>query len=247
MPADIEPAFREDDLFLKDYVQLRCRATWEAWELAKKETAAAAARPDRIFRVNVGWETPQSRTLIARAREAQARQALNRDLYDALNNGALEVIGVPEGGHEDVRISSAMLTNIKRFVDFSSIVVSGKRRFDFVRVRSLKAASETLAQTIQPLSAPNVIRMERSHTPSGRSTAVTRKTRKRGPKAEVGPRVKAAMLADLRGGKLTIDQLDGMVEEAMAARYKASRDVCRKARELALSEFKLRQIATIDK
>jgi hypothetical protein len=45
------------------------------------------------------------------------------------------------------------------------------------------------------------------------------------------------MLSDLRSGQLAKEALDTMYEEAMKARYDASRDTCRKARRAALSEF----------
>ncbi len=89
----------------------------------------------------------------------------------------------------------------------------------------------------------NVISMALGHRSAGRPVIA----RSRGPKPKQGPRVQAEMLAALREGQLTADQLDEMAEEALAATYNASRDTCRKARGRALSEFKSRQIATIDK
>jgi hypothetical protein len=55
------------------------------------------------------------------------------------------------------------------------------------------------------------------------------------------------MLADLRSSKLSKADLSDMKEEAMAEQYGASRETCRKARDKALSEIDLRQIATNDK
>jgi hypothetical protein len=59
---------------------------------------------------------------------------------------------------------------------------------------------------------------------------------KRGPEPKTGNAVKEAMRKDLREKRLTVQQLVGMVEEALAARYGVSRDTCRKARKAVLQE-----------
>jgi hypothetical protein len=62
--------------------------------------------------------------------------------------------------------------------------------------------------------------------------------RRRGPKADTGSRVKESMRDDLRKGQLTVEKLASMKEVELEARYGASRDTCRKAREDVLSESK---------
>jgi hypothetical protein len=71
--------------------------------------------------------------------------------------------------------------------------------------------------------------------------------RRRGPKPRVRTRVIKDMLDDLQTGRLTAEQLQNEGEDAMVAGYNASRDTCRKARQIALSEFRKRQTPTIDK
>jgi hypothetical protein len=68
----------------------------------------------------------------------------------------------------------------------------------------------------------------------------------RGPRPTVRKRVEAAMQTDLSLGKLTAEMLADMKEEALAERYKASRDTVRKARANVLS-FNSRKIPTSDK
>jgi hypothetical protein len=61
-------------------------------------------------------------------------------------------------------------------------------------------------------------------------------SRKRGPKAETGCRVRDQMRNDVHTRKLTSQQLAQMTEEALKAHYHASRDTCRKARREVLSQ-----------
>jgi hypothetical protein len=60
--------------------------------------------------------------------------------------------------------------------------------------------------------------------------------RRRGPKPVIGDKTRELMRTDLRNGRFTIQQFQKMTEEALAAEYDASRDTCRKAREVVLSE-----------
>jgi hypothetical protein len=64
-------------------------------------------------------------------------------------------------------------------------------------------------------------------------------TRKRGRSPGVSEKVKGLMREDLRKGELTRDDLFQMKEEAMATRYRASRDTCRKVRSCILSESRI--------
>jgi hypothetical protein len=59
---------------------------------------------------------------------------------------------------------------------------------------------------------------------------------KRGPKPELSERVKDAMRTGLREHKITASDLRNMKEEELAEHYGASRDTCRKARKVILSE-----------
>jgi hypothetical protein len=60
---------------------------------------------------------------------------------------------------------------------------------------------------------------------------------KRGPKLRVGKRVKDEMVHQLDQKLISRETLANMGEKVMAGRYGASRDTCRKARLLVLSEF----------
>jgi hypothetical protein len=51
---------------------------------------------------------------------------------------------------------------------------------------------------------------------------------------------------NLQDEGLTVEDLGEMPEKELAARYRASRDTCRKAREAILSELRERQTATND-
>jgi hypothetical protein len=72
-------------------------------------------------------------------------------------------------------------------------------------------------------------------------------TKPRGPRPTVRKRVEAAMQTDLALGKLTVETLADMKEEALAARYGASREPARKARANILSELDPRQNPTSNK
>jgi hypothetical protein len=71
--------------------------------------------------------------------------------------------------------------------------------------------------------------------------------RKRGRKPEVRDQVIAAMLADLRSGALTAEDLEAASETWLESQYKHSRDTCRRALDVALSEFRKQPFPTIDK
>jgi hypothetical protein len=61
-------------------------------------------------------------------------------------------------------------------------------------------------------------------------------TARKGPKPTIVNKIKEMMRTDLRGGRLTVQQLREMKETALEAQYKASRDTCRRARTVVLSE-----------
>lgn len=61
--------------------------------------------------------------------------------------------------------------------------------------------------------------------------------RRRGPKPVVFERVRDRMLEDLRLGQCTTEGLESAKEIELESTYGASRDICRKARNRALSEF----------
>jgi hypothetical protein len=71
---------------------------------------------------------------------------------------------------------------------------------------------------------------------AGSDTVVSLDSRRRGPKPDVGNKIKESMRTDLREKQVTCQQLSQMKEEAMVARYGGSRDTCRKARNTVLSE-----------
>jgi hypothetical protein len=78
-----------------------------------------------------------------------------------------------------------------------------------------------------------------THGNADLSNVVSISARKRGRKPGVANKIKDLMLKDLSEGKLTRQELDDMEEEAMAARYGASRDTCRKVRSAVLWESKI--------
>jgi hypothetical protein len=64
---------------------------------------------------------------------------------------------------------------------------------------------------------------------------------KRGPRPVTRERIAQQMLAELRAGKTTADQLGNMSGPALERVYKAHRDTCKHARVCALAEFQSRQ------
>lgn len=67
--------------------------------------------------------------------------------------------------------------------------------------------------------------------------SITRASRRRGPKPKIYIRVKAELIADIKGGKFTIDDLDTFTEESFAAEYGVSRDTFRRVKKSILSEI----------
>jgi DNA-binding GntR family transcriptional regulator len=55
------------------------------------------------------------------------------------------------------------------------------------------------------------------------------------------------MRNDVQGGRLSVAQLENMLEKDLEARYGVSRDTARKARVAVLSELNSQQIPTNDK
>jgi DNA-binding GntR family transcriptional regulator len=58
---------------------------------------------------------------------------------------------------------------------------------------------------------------------------------------------KEAMRNDLQQGRLSVAQLDDMLEKNLVTKYGVSRDTARRARNAILSELNSRQIPTYDK
>jgi hypothetical protein len=71
--------------------------------------------------------------------------------------------------------------------------------------------------------------------------------RKRGLQPKKLLRVKTEMLHGLKHGALTTKHLESLKEKEFEHRYNVSGDTARRARDLALSEYNSRQIATNDK
>jgi hypothetical protein len=62
-------------------------------------------------------------------------------------------------------------------------------------------------------------------------------TRRRGVRPQKFERTKDAMRIEIRQGKLTLAELETMLEKSLSARYAVSRDTARRARNAVLSEF----------
>jgi len=87
----------------------------------------------------------------------------------------------------------------------------------------------------------------------GRSTAEPRTPSAGGPGRRRGVRprkfeqAKEAMRNDIQHGRLTVAQLNNMLEKNLAKSYDVSRDTARRARKAVLSELNSRQMPTNDK
>lgn len=64
------------------------------------------------------------------------------------------------------------------------------------------------------------------------------KARRRGPKAEILPRLTAAMNDDIENQKLSLDELEAMSDKELQGRYSAKRDRVRAARQSVIDELK---------
>jgi hypothetical protein len=101
---------------------------------------------------------------------------------------------------------------------------------------ALRLAPSAVAS--QPIATSKVVKLPRPVKPSGL---------KRGPKDETRRRIAKQMLAELRAGIVTPDQLSKMAGPGLEHVYKVHRDTGKAARDIALAEFKYRQIAPINK
>ena len=63
------------------------------------------------------------------------------------------------------------------------------------------------------------------------------KTKRRGPKATILPRVVGAMKTDISEGKLSLDELEAMSDKALVKKYSASRDRVRAALQSVVDEL----------
>jgi DNA-binding GntR family transcriptional regulator len=70
--------------------------------------------------------------------------------------------------------------------------------------------------------------------------------RRRGARPHKFEQTKEAMRNDIQTGKVTVAELENMLEKQLAVRYGVSRDTARKARKAVLSELNSRQIPTND-
>jgi hypothetical protein len=96
-------------------------------------------------------------------------------------------------------------------------------------VRTEASAVETLlARETEPSMAPEQIEPPRL-------ALELPPRRKVGRIAVVGPRVEREMMAAIQSGELTRDGLWGTDEKSMVTRFKASRNICRRARDAVLN------------
>jgi hypothetical protein len=131
------------------------------------------------------------------------------------------------------------------------IVVMKEAALDFARRHELPPPSwwtDALAASPKPanhLAPGGTIPIPKA---ASKSPVETRLRRPRGPKPKKLEGVKKAMKDDIRHGRLTVAELNNMLEKDLAPRYGGvSRDTARKAREAVCREFNSRQRATNDK
>jgi hypothetical protein len=159
----------------------------------------------------------------------------------------------PEGragfleGHQarDLILSGGALTFY-----LNRIVVMKEAVLDFARRHELPPPSwwtDALAASPKPAdqARDHAIPIPRA---ASESPAEAGLRRKRGPKPKKLEQVKEAMGDDIRHGRLTVADLNNMLEKDLAPRYGGvSRDTARKARQAVCREFNSRQKATNDK
>jgi hypothetical protein len=114
------------------------------------------------------------------------------------------------------------------------IVVMKEAALAFAKIRRLPPPSWWHDTIDAPLAAPG--------NPAGAaapSNSVS--TPKRGRRSVRLDKVKQSMLEDIEQKRLTVPNLETMLEKEMEARYSVSRDTARRARDAVLSEFVDRQ------
>ena len=111
------------------------------------------------------------------------------------------------------------------------------------------ASSETPASTsrlaLESQELP--VASGRRSTAGPRKRAAAGPGRPRGVRPQKREQTKNAMRNDIQQGRLTVAQLDDMLEKNLATKYGVSRDTARKARNAVLSELNSRQIPTNNK
>jgi len=80
-----------------------------------------------------------------------------------------------------------------------------------------------------------------------KARSASAKTRRRGPKAKILPRVAGAMKTDIAEGKLSLDELEAISDKTLADRYSAKRERATAARQSVVDELKnnYQQLPTI--
>jgi hypothetical protein len=149
-----------------------------------------------------------------------------------------EIFGFPGHWHLDwIEVCRA---------DVTKVLCVPNRRDESTR----HSSSETSATSTSSLA------LESQAMPVGsgpRSTAVPRKSgatgpgRRRGRRPEKFEQTKDAIRNDIQQERLTVAELDDMLEKNLVTKYGVSRETARKARNAVLSELNSRQIPTNDK
>ena len=133
--------------------------------------------------------------------------------------------------------------------------LQGRRYESFVRRQGARRDTQH-ASSETPATSTSRPALESQEMPVGsgpRSTAGPRKPgaagpgRRRGARPQKFEQTKDAMRNDIQQGRLTVAQLENMLEKNLATNYGVSRDTARKARNAVLSELNSRQIPTNDK
>jgi hypothetical protein len=112
-----------------------------------------------------------------------------------------------------------------------------------------RSASETPVSTSRPAldSQEMPVASNRRSTAKPRTPSPAGPGRRRGARPRKFEQTKEAMRNDVQGGRLSVAQLENMLEKDLEARYGVSRDTARKARVAVLSELNSQQIPTNDK
>jgi hypothetical protein len=129
-----------------------------------------------------------------------------------------------------------------RHADFEGL---SSEHFDILESELLVGGSRFAARVLvrdQPTTSAPPSRQDQSATPPSSSDKPSAGVhepfyRSRGPRPVVGPRVEAAMRADIEEGKITLTELRDMKQVEMQVRYQASAEVCRVARDRVLADL----------
>jgi hypothetical protein len=155
------------------------------------------------------------------------RQYMLRELDHAISRGAISLYARPHAVSAPFEALPADVWPLLRVLDWQNGVAAAADGTVYWSIHAHRSAVDKCLNPVE-VSLPQAVIP--APNPSGRPS-------------KQRTRVEQAMRDDIRQGRLTPVVLRGLLEKELKARYSASRDTCRKARNNVLSEFLPKPIA----